>query len=94
VVTVTHTRTWTVEITIAEHEDERRTHAAAVLKSDGRTPLRGEGWAHRRPSDVEVPAIGDELATARALADLTHQLLELTAVDIEQFTKHPAHVTA
>ena len=92
--TVTHTRTWTVEINIAEHEDERRTYASAVLHSDARTPLRGDGRASRRPSDVEVPEIGDELATARALADLTHQLLEFTAADIEQFTERPMHLMA
>jgi hypothetical protein len=88
------TRRWTVEIDITEHEEERRTRAAARLHSDTRTMLHGEGEARRRPRDREVPEIGDELATARALADLAYKLLDVTAGDIEQFTHKPAHVTS
>lgn len=87
-----HTRTWTVEVTLTEHEDERRTNAAAILHTDSRTPLRGEGEAHRRPADAEVPEIGDELATARALADLAYKLLDVTAGDIERFTHRPVRL--
>ena len=89
-----HTRTWTVEITINEHDDERRTWAEAVLHTDARPALRGCGEARRRPADREVPEIGDELATARALADLAYQLLDVTAGDIEQFTHRPVHLTS
>lgn len=39
-----------------------------------------------------VGVIGDELAVARALADLAHQLLEATAADIEAITHEPAHL--
>ena len=87
-----HTRTWTVEINISEHEDERRTRAAAVLHTDSRLPLRGEGEARRSPSDAEVPEIGDELATARALADLAYRLLDVTTGDIEAWTHRPVHL--
>ncbi|MEV4346477.1 DUF1876 domain-containing protein [Actinoplanes sp. NPDC049596] len=87
-----HTRTWTVEINITEDDMHRRTTAAAVLHSDARTPVRGEGEARRRPADTEVPEIGDELATARALADLAYKLLDVTAADIEQFTHRPVHL--
>jgi hypothetical protein len=83
-----------VDVTITEHELERRTHAAAVLHTDARTPIRGEGEARRRPADTEVPEIGCELATARALADLAYKLLDVTAGDIEQFTHHPARLSA
>jgi hypothetical protein len=86
-----NTRTWTVEISISEHEDERRTHAEAVLRSL-RPLMRGEGDALRRPSDKEVPEIGDELAAARALADLAYKLLDVAAGDIEQFTHRPVHL--
>ena len=89
-----HTRTWTVEIFISENEDERRTHADARLHSDARTVLRGDGEAKRSPRDREVPEIGAELATARALADLAYKLLDVTAADIEQFTHRPAHLSA
>ena len=84
-----HTRTWTVEVAITEHEEEWRTRAVAVLHTDARNPLRGEGEARRRSADTEVPEIGDELATARALADLAYKLLDVTAADIEQFTHQP-----
>jgi Domain of unknown function (DUF1876) len=84
---MTTTRTWTVEIFIDEHEDERRTRAEARLRTRDRTHLTGEGVAMRKPADLEVPEIGDELAVARALADLSHQLLEVAAGDIEQMTQ-------
>ena len=87
------TRTWTVEVFITENEEERRTHADARLHSDARAVLRGEGVARRSPADREVPEIGAELATARALADLAYRLLDVTAADIEQFTHRPAHLT-
>lgn len=88
------TRTWTVEITIDEYEEDRRTRAVAVLRSAARPPLEGTGDARRRPSDQEVPEIGDELATARALADLAYKLLDVTAGDIEQYTHRPVHLTS
>ncbi|MGA5298305.1 DUF1876 domain-containing protein [Nucisporomicrobium flavum] len=89
---MTHVRTWTVEINISEHEDERRTHADAILR--GSRTVCGRGEARRRPSDREVPEIGDELASARALADLAYQLLDVAAGDIEQFTHKPVHLSS
>lgn len=88
-----HTRTWSVEIAIDEHEDERRTHAVAGLHCGDRPELCGEGAARRAPRDREVPAIGDELAAARALADLAYQLLDATSEDIGQVTHRPVHLT-
>ena len=88
------TRTWTVDIDITEHDDQRRTRAEARLRTDAARTLLGEGEARRRPSDRDVPEIGDELATARALADLAYKLLDITAGDIEQFTHRPAHLSA
>lgn len=81
---MTTTRTWSVEIFIDEHEDERRTRAEARLHTQDRTALTGEGSSMRNPADYEVPEIGDELAVARALADLSHRLMEAAATDIEQ----------
>ena len=68
-------RTWTVEITITEHEDERRTQVGAVV--------------HRRPSDQEDAGIGDESATARALAVLAYKALDIGAGDIAQPARRP-----
>ena len=42
-----------------------------------------------RPSDPRVPVIGQDLAAARALSDLSHQLLQAAAERIEAFEGHP-----
>jgi hypothetical protein len=83
---------WTVEITVDEHEDERNTQAVAVLCAEARPQVRGEGTARRSPRDREVPEIGDELAAARALADLADQLLDMTSADIEAITNRPVQL--
>jgi hypothetical protein len=88
-----HTRTWTVEVTINEDEDDRRTRAVAVLRTEARPQVRGQGEARRAPRDREVPEIGDELATARALADLAYHLLDVTAADIEAVVHRPVHLS-
>ncbi|HEU5111385.1 MAG TPA: DUF1876 domain-containing protein [Micromonosporaceae bacterium] len=83
---------WTVEVFIDEHGDERITRAEARLHTNDKTALRGIGTARRNPRDYEVPEIGDELAAARALFDLAHQLLEAAAVDLHELTRGPAGV--
>ncbi|WP_028661434.1 DUF1876 domain-containing protein [Saccharomonospora saliphila] len=82
--------TWTMEIVVDEHDD--RTRAEATLRTESGTSRTGSGLARRNPRDTDVPAIGDELAVARALADLSHQLLDATASDIESVTHQPAHL--
>jgi hypothetical protein len=79
---------WTVDIYIDEHEDEddRRTHAEARLHTGDDTHLVGVGAAKRNPADLEVPEIGDELATARALSELAHLLLQAAADDVAAIT--------
>ena len=82
------TRTWTVQILLGESEDT--TQADAVLEMDGKTEIRGHGTSRRHPDDPSVPMIGEELAPARALSDLAHQLLNVCAHDIENSTRTPA----
>ncbi len=89
---MTTTKTWRVDLFL--YEDGEHTKADAVLHTDAGTELRASGVARKHPADRQVPEIGDELATARALADLAYKLLDVTAGDIEQFTHHPAHLTA
>lgn len=89
---MTRAKRWTVDIFIDEHEDERRTHAEARLHTGDATSLRGSGWAQRHPRDREMPEIGDELAAARALSDLAHQLLSAATADIEQLNADRARV--
>jgi uncharacterized protein DUF1876 len=83
---------WSVNIVIDEHEG--RTRAKAQLHAEDRSDLVGVGLARLNPADSDVPEIGNELATARALADLAHQLIEATAADIERATKQPPHLNA
>jgi hypothetical protein len=82
------TKNWTVQVTIDEHGDDTR--ADAILALDNKMEMHGQGMSRRNPSDESVPRIGDELATARALSDLAHQLLMTAAQDIEAKTHVPA----
>lgn len=75
-----HTRTWNVLINL--YEDDHRTKAVAVLRTDRHTEVSHVGIAHRRPHDPAVAEIGDELATCRALSGLVHDLLDATIADI------------
>jgi hypothetical protein len=73
---------WMVQIAFTEDED--RTRADARLNVSGGS-WHGWGRARRNPVDPDVPAIGEELAAARALADLSHQLVEAAAHGVEAF---------
>jgi hypothetical protein len=75
---------WNVEVFIGEHEG--RTRAEARLHTEEPTGHIGTGTARLNPTDSDVPAIGDELAVARALSELAHQLLHAAAEDIGQVT--------
>lgn len=85
-----HARKWHVEIYLDEHDDDTRAEARLATKE---AMTIGRGRARRNPHDSNVPEIGDELAAARALADLSHQLLDAAVQDIEDVTHRPAHVT-
>ncbi|MCO6010615.1 DUF1876 domain-containing protein [Actinoallomurus purpureus] len=80
---------WSVEVYLDEHDGE--THAEARLVAGDAERVRGRGRARCNPADWDVPRIGAELATSRALSDLAHRLLDLAAADIEGVTHE--HVT-
>jgi len=82
------TKTWTVQVTLDESGDD--TMADAALSVENKMELRGHGMSRRNPSDESEPRIGDELAAARALSDLAHQLMAAAASDIESKTPVPA----
>lgn len=84
------TKRWTVTIDIDEHDG--RTRAVARLQTRDSDTLAGFGLARRNPADPDVPEIGDELAAARALSDLSHRLLDTAASDLESVTHEPAHL--
>jgi hypothetical protein len=81
------TKTWNVQVTLDEQGDD--THADATLSLDNKMEIRGHGMSRRNPVDESEPTIGDELATARALSDLAHQLLATAATEIESRTHSP-----
>jgi len=76
------TTTWHVEIFL--YEDGEQTRAEAVLRTSAGTEVRHEGTARRNPKDTDVPEIGEELAAARALSGLAHDLFEAAVADVEQ----------
>jgi len=79
--------TWQVQIAFSEAEDNR-TRADAILEF-GAQRFHGWGQAKRSPGDPSVPVIGEELAAARALSDLSHQLLGAAAQRIEDYEGKP-----
>jgi hypothetical protein len=83
------TAAWNVEIELTE--DDTHTRADAILVVAGRR-YHGWGRARRNPADPDIPKIGEELATARALSDLAHQLLHAAADDIEKFEGRPVEL--
>ena len=82
------TKTWMVQVLLNEDGDD--TIADAALNVENTMQLRGHGTSRRNPRDELEPRIGDELAAARALSDLAHQLLSVAASDIESKTHVPA----
>lgn len=78
---------WRIEVSIDEHENRTRARARLL---DVEPELVGFGMARLNPADRNVPAIGDELAVARALSDLMHKLLDAAARDIQTSTHRPA----
>jgi uncharacterized protein DUF1876 len=87
-----HMTEWTVSVQLTEIDG--RTHATAVLHNGAVRELTGRGSARKAPADVDVPEIGDELAAARALAELSQQLVEAAATDIEGMTRLPVRVNS
>jgi Domain of unknown function (DUF1876) len=81
---------WPVEVSLVEQDGQTR--AEARLTRDG-VGMIGHGRARRHPGDQEVTQIGEEIAAARALSDLAHQLLSDAAGQIEGVTHQRAHLS-
>jgi hypothetical protein len=84
------TTKWTVDIQLDEHDG--RTRAVARLRTRDTERLVGVGLARLNPVDRDVPEIGEELAAARALSELSHRLLDAAAGDLEQVSGAPAQL--
>lgn len=80
---------WTVEITFSEDEDKTRADAFLIGSAEG---MQGWGRARRNPNDPDLPAVGEEIAAARALSDLAHHLLEEASHRIESWEGRPVHL--
>jgi hypothetical protein len=80
----------TREIEITFTEDDRHTEARASLTIRGATFV-GVGRARRHPADPSTPMVGEELAAARALSDLSHRLLDTVTETISESEGRPAH---
>jgi hypothetical protein len=81
---------WHIDIEFKE--DESKTNAALMLRLPDGTELRSHGRANRYPTDPQQPRVGEEIAAARALNDLAHQLLDKASHEIEDVTHLEAHV--
>jgi hypothetical protein len=75
-------------VTVSFTEDGDRTRADAILELASHR-FHGFGQAKRAPQDPSVPVIGQDLAAARALSDLSHKLLEAAAERIGSFEGRP-----
>jgi hypothetical protein len=77
--------TWRVEIEFEEHGDHTR--ACANLEVGG-DRLHARGEAQRGAGEANVPVVAEELAAARALSDLSHQLLDAAVERVEGWEGH------
>ncbi|MDQ3986198.1 MAG: DUF1876 domain-containing protein [Actinomycetota bacterium] len=80
-----------LSIAVSLVEDETHTEATAKVSIAG-TDYSGSGLARRNPSDPNVPMIGEELATARALSDLSHTLVDVAARTLEDHLGRPVSI--
>ncbi|MGH3662095.1 MAG: DUF1876 domain-containing protein [Micromonosporaceae bacterium] len=79
--TTATTRQWQIDM-IFEEDVDHTTATATVITPAGQH-LRAAGQARRNPHDRPVARIGEEVAGARALSNLAHELLEYAAREIE-----------
>ncbi|MFC4003531.1 dsRBD fold-containing protein [Prauserella oleivorans] len=77
---------WTISVVLDEHDGT--TQARIRLGDDAGNHFIGIGLAHRGVDVARVPQVAGELAIARALTDLTEELLTAVAADIESAHDH------
>lgn len=71
-----------VRVDVAITEDPEHTEAIARVRVRNRD-FAASGRARRNPEDPNLPVVGEELAVARALSDLSHQLVGAAADTLE-----------
>ena len=73
-------KTWTADIVF---EETPNSTDALVTIHMGEAECHARGSARRNPSDPSVPLIGEELAAARAFAQLSSMLVDESAGILE-----------
>jgi len=81
---------WSMAVFVAEVDDE--TDAEAFLTRADNRNFSGRGKAKLNPADRDVALIGEEIAIARALSDLSHKLLHSAAAGVESMTHEKARL--
>ncbi|WP_231914157.1 MULTISPECIES: dsRBD fold-containing protein [unclassified Rhodococcus (in: high G+C Gram-positive bacteria)] len=72
--------TWPVEIEIHEPDAEQTcSRATARLRTHDKALLEGRGEAGCHSRNADIVQVSRQMAAARALTDLAHQLFELAA---------------
>lgn len=82
-------RQWPLVVVFTE--DDRTTRADVVLDVAGHHH-HGWGTARRTSTDPDVPRIGEEVAAARALSRLAHDLLTAAGDDISELEHRPVQL--
>jgi hypothetical protein len=77
-----------LRIDISLTEDADHCEAVARVTMRGRE-FTGWGRAQRNPADPHVPVVGEELAVARALSEVSHQLVVAAADSLESAIGRP-----
>lgn len=78
---------WDVDVTF--EEDDNRTVAVCRLNGPGAPDCLGYGYSRRSPDIRLEPSVGIEVAAARALSNLAHELLERAADEVEAVAHRP-----
>lgn len=81
---------WRIDVNI--NEDDTTTDATVTLRLPDGKELSAQGHSRRNPADPARPRIGEEIAAARALSGLVHELLDKASSEIEDSTHKPAHL--
>ncbi|HET6953567.1 MAG TPA: dsRBD fold-containing protein [Acidimicrobiales bacterium] len=82
-----------MQVDIALSEDADHCEAVARVRVRDRD-FAGWGRARRHPADPEMPLVGEELAVARALSDISHQLVGAAADTLESALGRPVELRA
>ena len=78
-----------MDVTLSIHLVEDEVETVAVAQLDLRDDhFEASGRARRNPVDPARPVIGEELAIARALADLETQINDAVQEKIDRFLVH------